>query len=944
MDLLTAKSRLNFFYLNARSICSKGKFDELKVVIRSIPATVHIILIAETWIKNEDQVQQLQLQNYTHYHSYRTDKIGGGVSIYAHNDLNHSLVESIYSGGNNYLWIKLENYALDIGVVYYPGDTDFDTFVDALDMQLQQRNRSLVFGDFNINLLEGNRKRAVYKNTLKEAGYTILNKINKDYFTRETATKKSILDHVSTNLKNDHFHLALCDSPMSDHRQIYLSIRKQKPPQIKRIAYTALNYENLYASVKEQKLEFVDRSFSELEEIIKINIESSKLTKFKIQNPPLKDWINKDILNAISRRNQLWMEHRKDPKNATLANTYLHVRNEVTAAIKNTKDSYYYKKFSDCKNNPKKTWSLINNLSSLKVKSNCAPLKLTTETDSSSDLKGICNIFNHYFSTIGARLAEKIPLHSNNTNQNNQLQSNSNNALELTSFKPCTTDEVIKIINNLDHNSSTGLDGVSAKAIKCIKNLIADRLSGCLNVLLSEGHFPNSLKLAKVSPIYKSGVKTDPGNYRPISVLPILSKILEKILFERLETHLNSINFITDRQFGFRPKSNTLAATLDLITKIQHNIDRKNIVLGVFIDLKKAFDTVSHKLLLEKLTTIGIRDVALEMFSSYLKDRQQVVKIDGYQSRALPIHCGVPQGSILGPLLFLIYINNVDKIGLNGHITLYADDTCLFYFGTSMNNIISQAQQDLDTLTAWLQQNLLTINASKTSFIIFKAKNKPIPPFNSLKIHNIPIQEKKHEKYLGLHLDSQLTWKPHIDHIKKKISSLMGSLRPIVRCIPRKARYNIYNSLVKSHLIYLIEIWGNAGKTKISELQVIQNKIIKLLFHYPYRTPTARIYKETHIMNIKQLFNYHTCLLTRKVLHNTIHTSITLTQSQQVTQRSRRRASYLVLPKTRTNYGKRMFHYKGAQMFNKLPSSIKGIDSLDVFKKKLAQYVVEVVE
>ncbi|KAL0811210.1 hypothetical protein ABMA28_009640 [Loxostege sticticalis] len=291
---------------------------------------------------------------------------------------------------------------------------------------------------------------------------------------------------------------------------------------------------------------------------------------------------------------------------------------------------------------------------------------------------------------------------------------------------PCNLDEVNKIIDSLDSNSSIGLDGISTKSIKCLKDIILRDLVTCFNKLLSEGHFPDTLKMAKVSPIYKSGSKSDVGNYRPISVLP----------------HLHSINFISDRQYGFRQKSNTLTATIDLVTKIKLNIDAKKLVLGVFIDLKKAFDT------------------------SYLTNRCQVVKIGNTQSGPLPITCGVPQGSILGPLLFLIYVNNIDDIGLKGQLSLYADDTCLFYFGTNLN------------------------------------------------------------------------WHTQIDYIKSRLSSLAGILRNIVHCLPKRVRLTIYNSSVKSHLLYLIEIWGNASKTKLKELQVLQNRIIKSLFHYPYLTRT----------------------------------------------------------------------------------------------------------
>lgn len=511
---------------------------------------------------------------------------------------------------------------------------------------------------------------------------------------------------------------------------------------------------------------------------------------------------------------------------------------------------------------------------------------------------------------------------------------------ELNTFEPCTVDEVNKIIENLDSNSSTGLDGISTKVIKSIKELIITNLTNCLNKLLSEGVFPDTLKVAKVSPIYKSGSKTDPGNYRPISVLPVISKIFEKILHIRLETHLQTINFIYKQQYGFRSKSNTLAATIDLVTKIKSNIDKKNIVVGIFIDLKKAFDTVSHNLLIKKLERIGVKGNALKMFESYLSNRMQVVKIENTQSKTEPLTCGVPQGSILGPLLFLIYINNVHELSLNGDITLYADDTCLFYFGASIHTILSHAQKDLNNLFSWFQHNLLTINISKTCYIIFKAKNKPIPNYDPPKINNVELQEKNSEKYLGLHIDSCLTWNTHITHVKSKLSSLTGSVKNVMHCVPRQIRYTIYNCLVKPHLLYLIELWGSAVKSKLAKLQISQNKLVKLLFNIPYLTSTETVYKETKIMNIRQLYKYTTCILVRKILTNKIHTNLTYTKVKEIRKRSSRRASYIVLPKTRTNYGKKTILCEGAQLYNKLPSQIKSVSSFNAFKFKLAQHIM----
>lgn len=244
------KSNLTFFYLNARSIRKKGKFDELKCILQAIPNTVHVVLLTETWIRTETQALQFQLPNYTHYYNYRTDSGGGGVSAYVHNNLKHSMSESKYIGGNNYLWIQLQKYALNVGVVYNPGYTDFNEFLEVYESQLEHRSRAIVFGDFNIDLLTKDKKTKQYKQLLKESGHKIINKIDKKYCTRAGKSKKSILDHVSTNLKNDTFHMITVESSLSDHKQIYLEIKKCKPPAKTYFQYEAIDYTKLLESVE----------------------------------------------------------------------------------------------------------------------------------------------------------------------------------------------------------------------------------------------------------------------------------------------------------------------------------------------------------------------------------------------------------------------------------------------------------------------------------------------------------------------------------------------------------------------------------------------------------------------------------------------------------------------------------------------------------------------
>ena len=360
---------------------------------------------------------------------------------------------------------------------------------------------------------------------------------------------------------------------------------------------------------------------------------------------------------------------------------------------------------------------------------------------------------------------------------------------------------------------------------------------------------------------------------------------------------------------------------------------KKNIVLGIFIDLKKAFDTVSHKILLQKLRSIVITGEAFNILSSYLSDRYQVVKIGDSKSEALPIEFGVPQGSLLAPLLFNIYINSIKDLGLEGQITLYADDTCLFYFGRSLSDIITNAQRDLNMLHIWFSYNLLTINTSKTSYIIFSAKNKKLSCHQPLHINHVQIKRSSCEKYLGLKLDNKLCWTPHIESIKSKLMSLLGSMRGYINNFPRNIRLTIYNSLVKSHLNYLIEIWGCASKSTLKDLQIAQNKIIKTLFNYNYLTPTSQLYRETKLMSVGQLYAFNTCLLIRKIIDGAVHSQLNFTR--KITKRSERHPNQLCTQQPRTQYGRRNIRYEGVQLYNALPIDIRNASSLAIFKARL---------
>lgn len=895
-----------------------------------------MIVIVETWIKTEAEAQSIQLPNYTHHYNYRRGKRGGGVSIFVHKNLKHNYIHDFCEDDNHFLWVHLDRFSIDIGAVYKPERTNDPNFLETYSQQLLKRKRAMILGDFNYDLLKRSRQTTVYKQMLKETGFVLLNKIDPEYCTRETDHSKTILDHVCSNIKNNTFHLAIVETTISDHKQIYFEIHQLQPENKLKIEYQSINYNKLPEELNIMKLGECNGDYDKLEKMLLEAVNKCKITKTKILNPLNKDWINKDVIKAINTRNKLGYNYIRRPNDETAKEEYFTEKRRVQRYIQETKSSHYLKLFEHCVSKPRKMWQLINNLNNKKVKTHTAPAKLVTCTGEITEIADICNHFNSFFANIGSTLAAQIPS-SNHTPILNAEKSQS----VLFSFNPVLPDEISKIIDNLNPNTSSGLDGITCKVIKSIKLCILDELTKCINECLLRGFFPDSLKIAKVSPIFKSGNRTDAGNYRPISVLPVISKVFEKVIYTQLERYLHSIDFLFNKQYGFRPKSNTLSACIDLTTKIKTEIDHKKIALGIFIDLKKAFDTISHKLLLQKLHSIGVRGTVYKMLQSYLTNRYQIVKIDNIQSSAETIIYGVPQGSILGPLLFLIYVNDIGELGICADISLYADDTCLFYFGDDIASMARVAQKDLNSLFAWFQCNLLTLNIAKTNYIIFSAKNKQISQFDPLTINGEPLNQVKSEKYLGLTLDSRLTWKPHIKKTRSKLTSLMSILRGNVRCFPLSVRYTIYNTLVKPHLDYLIEVYGSAPKTNMKKLQTSQNKLIKLLFHFHYLTPTTEIYKKTGLMSLAQIYKYNTCVLVHKILKKSIHTHISFKIKSQTQKRSLRRPYDIQLPSPRTNYGKKNITYEGAQLFNKLPNDIKRTESLFSFKKKLKHYITK---
>ena len=337
-------------------------------------------------------------------------------------------------------------------------------------------------------------------------------------------------------------------------------------------------------------------------------------------------------------------------------------------------------------------------------------------------------------------------------------------------------------------------------------------LSKLVNLCFEVGEFPDILKTAKVTPLHKKESKLNFLNYRPISLLSVFSKIYEKLIYTRIYSYLIKNELIYERQFGFRSKYSTNHALVSITERIRALIDTSHYVCGIFIDLEKAFDTVNHKILCDKLNFYGLRGNANKLIKSYLSDRRQYVSINGFDSEVKNVDCGVPQGSSLGPLLFLIYINDFRFCLADTESGHFADDTFILYSGKKLKTIETVVNTELKCVSSWLRLNKLSLNANKTELIFFHSKQHSFNYDNiSIKFDGKKLAPVDEVKYLGMYIDKYLSWNFHIHHLGKKLSRAKGIISRLRHNAPLNVCLQVYYSIFYSYLIYGSNLWGLRG-------------------------------------------------------------------------------------------------------------------------------------
>ena len=894
MELQPFKNDFIIISLNVESLNAKiDKLRELLAILEDNNIYISSIVLQETWLSENADLAALHLENF-HEPIHQGYICGrkGGLMTYVNSKYKKPIKrKNIYKSSKDWeaLIVDVSGETLPSKITilnfYRPPRENYSnasiqkfmTPFEPIIKKLAKENSTLVVcGDSNINLLRlENWEKCQEYFDLLVSQHLFPSITHPTRFSKHRAT---LIDHIFCRERIDMKILksGIILTKISDHLPCFTvinikKIKKCHPKFINISVNNANSIENFKKDVKEK----IAHTYFNRDLFNDPNTNYEKLdaiiTQCKEKNLPIKkvrfdkykhkvcDWITYGLMESIKKKDKLYVKLLKtNPRNPNYDEIEKEL-NEYQAIIQTSKrklkSNYYAAKFKKREGNIRDTWKGINEVLNRKGKASEYPTHLIDNGKIVKDDSEIAECFNKFFTNIGPELAKNIKCNSNKTYKSylkDKINSN---------FEFCTVSikDVNDVLNKLKTKRSSGQDGISSALLKSFDGEITNVLTLIINQSLSTGIFPDKLKVAKVVPVFKKDDPHQPGNYRPISLLPAISKIFEKVVYKQVYDYMSKNNLLYKSQYGFRERHSTELAAMEVTDKISKDIDKKKLPLAVFLDFSKAFDTIDHQILLDKLAYYGIKSTALNWFKSYLRGRSQFVQYKDKTSCKSTITTGVPQGSILGPLLFIIYINDIAKVTNKFHFTIYADDTtllepiCTFSRNNKLNSkdLAQAINSELNLIVEWLALNKLSLNVKKTKMMLFHYKQRNVSKIvPNLSINGVPIERVNEFNFLGINLDENLTWKSHVKKVACKIACTVGTMKRLKKFMPQTVMKLIYNSLVVPHLNYGLILWGH----KLKRINKLQKWAVRTIVNAKYNEHTEPIMKKLKILKVKDVF------------------------------------------------------------------------------------------
>jgi len=633
-------------------------------------------------------------------------------------------------------------------------------------------------------------------------------------------------------------------------------------------------------------------------------------------------WVTEELRKGIRERDFL----KKKAARSRLQfdwNVFKSKRNAVNRLNKDLKTSYFNRKLLDNSRCSKKLWKALKDLLP-NSKANSSTFCVLDGDKEITDNKDIANTFNNFFSTIGSKLAKDFTSTSSDIN----VPLNPNSFL----FNRVTSKMVSKIISSLETGKATGPDDIGVKILKAGSPVISFYLCHIFNLSMSLGRVPKLWKTKRVSPLHKGGPVEDVNNYRPISILPVVMKVFEKLVYSQFYDFLISNSILCKCQSGFRSSHSTQTAITEVKEFILKRLEDKFYVGAVLIDLKKAFDTVDHQILLKKLFCYGFHDQSFEWIESYLSNRFQMTKFNDSLSDLVQEEAyGVPQGSVLGPLFFLIYINDISSV-MSGFYHLYADDTIFIHYNKSKISLVSSLNNQMTSLSSWLSLNKLTLNLKKTEAIFFGDERK-VKECKDLRVslNGEDVENKEFVKYLGVYIDQKLDWKKHLTVIRGKGYNKLNQIKFLSNTLTPYTKTLLVNSLVIPYFNYCSTVWGSASQTNLNKISNLHKKSANLA--------------TKPLLSFSKLLYFNKSLLAFKIINN-ITPSYLLNKLKLVKQthsyQTRSCSTNKIAHRLRVNkFSNQLVEHDITACWNNLPSDIRTTPSLLQFKCKLKKHLIE---
>ena len=806
VNILKDKTNIfTVFSLNCQSI--NAKFELLKTYIDMYndgDFKLSAICLQETWLTADSDCSLLQLNGYNLIHRGRSSSAHGGVAIYLQENFQYEIVNTqsdsnIWDG----LFIKIStdsgnlNRKIILGNIYRPPRNTVDnvqTFINELNPlmnKLRNYNNVIITGDFNLNLLDFNMSNNVtdFLDFMMSSSYYPRITLP----TRLTNRKGTLIDNIFIKLTENFNNQTsgILRNSLSDHLPYfvtldYLTFSKPKSKHIKLSSSDAISLENFKKDLQKKLSDHdspllqdnANQSYNNLNGQLKFLMNKhfpEKVVKFNKYKHKKSKWVTSGILKSIRFKDKLYIKLKSTSTDnnqyESILTNYRTYSKILKQSINLAKRKHYYHCFDKFKSDMKKTWSVINEVVNKDNSRKNFPEHFKINGLHVSNKQVIANKFNEYFIEIGPKLAETTA----QVDDKSFLDYLVKPLPPTFKFKTVDVDTVIKAIDSLKPKTSSGVDRISNKLLKFVKLDLSSILTDIFNQSVQQGIFPDLLKQAKVLPFYKKSEDYLFCNYRPVSLLPSVSKVFERIMYNQMYDYFTQLKIFYKGQYGFRQYHSTELATLELVDRITYVMDRNMLPLNIYLDLSKAFDTLDHEILIAKLGYYGFDSSSLNLMKNYLSNRLQQVQYDEVISDTLKIKCGVPQGSILGPLLFLIYVNDITLATKHFYPILYADDTTLCAtLSTSWEDSDKQnLNTELQAISVWMRVNKLSLNLQKTKAMLFHTPQR-IVNFPCLFIDDHEIEYVQNFNFLGIHLDQHLKWNYHIETITKKISRTIG--------------------------------------------------------------------------------------------------------------------------------------------------------------------------